>query len=289
MAYPLITKSSGEREAFLPEKLKSSLLRSGADEALAEEIVLHIASDLREGMPTSEIYRHAFVLLRKKDRPMAARYSLKRALMEFGPSGFPFERYIAHILESFDYQTQVGIEVDGACVTHEVDVLAENDKERIYVEAKFHNSPATKSDVKTALYIEARFRDIANKQEGNLKPGQRQQAWLITNTNFTSQAIQYANCVGLPLLGWNYPKGRTLQDLITETQMHPVTCLTTLTNNQKRALITEGKVLCRDLSDAPDAIAALGVAKHGVARVLAEVAGVCPLPTEPRSNTPLAL
>lgn len=273
-----ITKSSGDTEPFMSSKLEESLLGSGASTELTQEIVMHITADLREGMPTSEIYRHAFTLLRKSHRPIAARYSLKRALMEYGPSGFPFERYFARILDSYGYQTEVGVQVAGACVSHEVDVVAKKGNEIIFVEAKFHNSPETKSDVKTALYIHARFLDIAKNFSNT--DGIQPSAWLVTNTIFTTQAIAYANCVGLRILGWNYPKGASLQDLITATQMHPVTCLTSLTTKQKRALVDEGKILCRDLRDNDEILARIGVSKQGLKHVQDEVSGVCPITNE---------
>jgi hypothetical protein len=44
-----------------------------------------IYSELKEGMTTSEIYGHAFSLLKKYHVSLAARYSLKQAIMDLGP------------------------------------------------------------------------------------------------------------------------------------------------------------------------------------------------------------
>ncbi len=271
-----VIKETGEREPWNPAKLERSLLSAGADVALTRAIIDDVESTLRDGLRTSDIYQHAFELLKKHKRPVAAQYSLKRALAEFGPSGFPFERFVAALLDACGYRTQVGVMVPGACVTHEVDVVAENDKERILVEAKFHNAPDIRSDVKVALYVKARFDDIMQryeKEEGG--HGKFNRAWLITNTNFTSQAIKYGSCTGLLMTGWNYPRGRTLQDIVRETGVHPVTVLTTLSNSQKISLFNQGIVLCRDVLGDPEIVSKVGVPHAHTASVLNEAEALC--------------
>lgn len=94
----IITKASGERTLFLPNKLKLSLHRAGANDETIDAIMSEMESRVYEGIPTTEIYKIAFSLLKNKSRPAPGRYKLKRAIMELGPSGFPFEKYIAAIL-----------------------------------------------------------------------------------------------------------------------------------------------------------------------------------------------
>jgi hypothetical protein len=272
-----IRKASGEQEAWNPKKLEYSLRAVKAPEQLIHEIITHVEKDLRDGMRTSEIYQHAFALLKRYDSPFAAEYSLKKAIMQLGPSGFPFEKFIAQILMAQGYRTRVGVQVQGKCVTHEVDVIAEKDDERILVEAKFHNSPEIKSDVKVALYVHARFQDIQKRlvEEGGDEVYTH--AWLITNTNFTSQAIQYGTCAGLAMTGWNHPRGHTLQDLIRNTQTHPITCLTTLSQQQKLQLLNSGTVLCRSVVDDPRTLEKIGMNKGRIDMVLKEGAMLCPV------------
>jgi len=272
-----IIKASGEIENWDPKKLVNSLRAVKAPKNLIDEILRHVEKDLRDGMTTNDIYEHAFLLLRRYDLPFAAEYSLKKAIMLLGPSGFPFERFISHILRAQGYTTKVGVMVRGECVTHEVDVVAEKDDERILVEAKFHNSPDIKSDVKVALYVKARFDDI-HKRLSETDDGPRyNHAWLITNTNFTSQAIAYGTCAGLSLTGWNYPPKRTLQDLIRSTQTHPVTCLTTLTSAQKNILLSEGTVLCREVIENPTKLERIGLNKSRIKSVVEEGTRLCPI------------
>jgi hypothetical protein len=276
-----ITKADGTQEAWEASKLLRSLKSAGAPDTLAQSIISHIEKDLVDGMRTADIYRHAFTLLKKEHRPLAAQYSLRKALLQLGPTGFPFERFIGQILEREGYKTQVGVMAHGMCVIHEVDVIAEKNDERIIVEAKYHNDPAVKTDVKVALYVYARYLDIMKRFEqtdGNAQT-HFHRPWLITNTNFSSQAINYGTCVGLNMTGWNYPKGRTLQDIIQETQMHPLTCLTTLTNAQKQQLLISGLVLCQDILRKPEALRAIGISKDKIRTVITEGEALC-TPTE---------
>lgn len=273
-----ITKASGEQELWDEGKLRRSLRAAHATESMIDEIVRHVEKDLRDGISTYAIYSHAFQLLKDHSRPVAAQYSLKKAIMQLGPSGYPFERFIAQILKAQGFHTQVGIIVAGKCVEHEVDVIAEKSGERILVEAKYHNSPDTKSDVKVALYVHARFQDIQKRlEESAAGIGFFTRAWLITNTSFTSQAIQYAKCVDLALTGWNYPKGHTLQDIVQKTQTHPITSLTTLSTNQKTALLRSGVVLCNDILDNPDPLITIGIGKAHISSIMEEGRQLCPL------------
>lgn len=274
-----IIKASGERELWDESKLIHSLRTARADEQLIREILSHIEQDLRDGMRTTDIYNHAFELLKQENPPVAAEYSLKRALMQLGPSGFAFEKFIGAILAEEGYRTSTGIIVQGECVEHEVDVIAEKDGERIMVEAKYHNQPDTKSDVKVALYVHARFEDIEKRLKSREEKGAEifTKAWLITNTSFTSQAIQYANCVGLALTGWNYPKGHTLQDLVQRTRTLPITCLTSLSERHKNELLGSGVVLCRDIIRDSSSLAKIGMNKSHIADVVTEGKLLCPV------------
>lgn len=260
----LITKADGTGEVFKREKLLFSLRRSGADPDIAEHITEAIERELHEGMTTGEIYGKAFAHLRRHRGGLAARYSLKRAILDFGPSGFPFESYIAELLRAEGYATSVDVLVPGRCVEHEVDVVAKKNGTTTYVEAKFHNSAGFKTDVKTVLYVKARIDDI-NKGQG----------LIVTNTKFTSQAVQFASCSSLQLLGWEYPEGKTLHDRIHEAQLYPITALTTLKSREKMELLRERIVLCKDLPHQIEALARAGVTSRKAEQVLHEVGALC--------------
>lgn len=212
-----IVKANGERETFVPEKLEASLLRAGASPEEVKGVVDHIVATLRDGMTTKELYEHAFRYLAEWKKPVAKRYSLRRALMEMGPTGFPFEDLVAEILKEKGFETLTRQTVLGGCVPHEVDVVAWNKKKLIMVEAKFHNELGTKSDLKTALYIKARFDDLKdNVYDYGGEDRKLTEGWLVTNTKFSSTAIHYGICQNLVMIGWNYPEKGNLEDLIGE-------------------------------------------------------------------------
>lgn len=212
-----IIKANGAREAFEPAKLRASLMRAGADEDGIAAVMSHLTNELKDGMTTRDIYQHAFKILEDWKKPVAQKYSLRRALMEIGPTGFPFEQLVAEILKGKGFETLTDQTVLGGCVPHEVDVVAWNDKKLIMVEAKFHNELGTKSDLKVALYVKARIDDLkGNTFNYGGKDRKLDEGWLITNTKFSSTAIHYGVCQNLTMIGWNYPEKGNLEDLIEE-------------------------------------------------------------------------
>lgn len=271
-----VIKSTGERERFSLNKLRRSLTRSGADDETIERIVEHILPELHEGMKTSQIYKHAYSILKKSKYPAAIRYSLRKAVLELGPSGFPFEKFVAEVLRGKGYTAQTGVILPGFCVDHEVDVLMEKGDRHVFAECKFHNQQGIKTDVKVALYVHARFMDLQKGHDlKEVKVPKVHEGWLITNTKLTSDAIQYANCTGLTVIGWDYPEKGNLQDLILETGVHPLTFLSTLSQTDKNSLLEQGIVMCRELKSSPVALKSIGFTEEQIRNVVSEVDQVC--------------
>lgn len=271
-----VIKNDGSVEIFDPAKLEKSLRRAGADTQTAEEIVERVQSELKNHTKTKEIYQHAFSLLRDKSHVAAMRYSLKKAIMDLGPTGFPFERLLAALFERQGYKTKVGEIVQGKCAGHEVDVIAWNDTDLIMVEAKFHNMLGTKSDLKDALYVKARFDDIRDQEyDYGGKKLKLTEGWLLTNTKFSYTAIEYAKCGGhMRLVGWSYPEKGNLQDMIEGASLHPITCLTTLNRSEEKVLMDHGHILCQAVTE--KTLSDVGIRnKSKVARILNEVQRLC--------------
>ena len=271
-----ITKNSGEKAEFSREKLRRSLEKSGAGSKDIQRIVSEIEKLLYPGMSTKEIYKKAFSLLRKTSRPYAAKYKLKKALMELGPSGYPFERYLAAVMDNEGYQVKVGQVLQGHCIRHEVDVIAEKGKEHFIVECKFHADSRNICDVKVPLYIRSRFLDLEKKWKQDPKNNTKEhQGWIATNTRFSTAAIQYGKCAGLHLLGWDYPPRGSLKERIDLSGVHPITCLTTLTSKEKSLLLKKMVVLCKDLYLNKTALQSIGVKGIRIKRVMAEARALC--------------
>lgn len=271
-----IIKANGDRVPFELKKLENSLRRSGASDETVNRIAKEISETLYEGMHTKEIYKKAFALLKKEARPQAARYHLKRGIQELGPSGFPFEKYLSEILKFEGYEVQTDKVLAGECVNHEIDVIAEKDNNHYMIGCKFHNQPGFKCNVKIPLYIHSRFLDVEKqwkKKKGH--DNKFHQAWVATNTQFTTDAIQYGECAGMYLLSWNYPKNESLKERIDTSGLHPVTCLTTLTGREKQALLDKLIVLCQDICKNGNILLEIGVTESRLKKVMAEANALC--------------
>lgn len=267
-----ITKADGTHEKFDVAKLENSLLKAGTPSKMAHEIIGHVLTELSDGMTTKEIYRHAFEMLHRDEHPVALKYSLKRAVLELGPSGFPFEKYVAEIFRNRGFITETNKIVKGFCTEHEIDVVAWNDQKLIMVEAKFHNDQSMKSDLKVILYVKARFDDLRKMTFRYGRERQLDEAWLVTNTKFSKTAIEYGSCQGgIVMIGWNFPPKGNLHDMLLEAKLHPLTCLTTLNGREKKALLAQGIVLCKSLVDNPGAMALVGLDAHDIKKVLEEI------------------
>jgi hypothetical protein len=242
----MVRKGDGSLEPFSYEKVRSALMRAGASSSLADEVLESIQHYIRPGISTSQIYTIAFSALREIRPGAAARFALKTALLRLGPDGYPFETFMAALLKGRGYSTQLRQIVRGKCISHEIDVIATRPKLADHpptcaiVECKFHNSPYLRCHVQSALYSWARFEDVhaANPDIDSV--------WLATNTKFSLDTIQYADCVGLKLVGWSFPPHESLQVRIEENQLYPITILHSLNRRQFLQLHAAGIITVKE-------------------------------------------
>ena len=269
-----VLKRTGTVVEFDGKILEHSLRRAGAAHELARKIAADIERTVTDGETTDEIYRRAFSMLSENSKNIAMRYSLKKALFGFGPTGFPFEKFIAELFRRKGYAAATNVHLQGSCIGHEVDVLT-TDPERIAMEVKFHNDMRTRSDVKSVLYVKARFDDLTGRTHRKLFPrGAVDRCILVTNTKFTGSAITYANCAGVSLLGWGYPYRENLQTYIRQTDAHPVTCLPSVTAATGKNLFSKGIVTCRGLLERKSVLRSLPNSEN----ILAEAGMICRAP-----------
>lgn len=272
----LIKKYSGEYEAFDVNKLINSLRRSRADEDIIQDIARKVQEQIEEGMTTKKIYQMAFKMLKGKSRVSASKYKLKKALMELGPSGFPFEKLIGKLLAHEGFDTEVDVIVQGNCVQHEIDVIAQKDNNHYMIECKYHSDQGRVCNVKIPLYINSRFLDVEKnweRQKGH--DTKLHKGGVYTNTRFTSDAVRYGKCVGLLLTSWDYPMDNGLKDRIDKAGLHPLTALTTLTKAEKSKLLDKGIVLCKELHENPALLEQIGVDKKRHKNILADSKELC--------------
>ena len=265
----LIIKANGEKQEFSKEKLLASIKRAGIPDDLQTDVLEHVASQVHEGMHTKDIYQHIVEFLHKKGLAFhQAKYSLKQSIMDLGPTGYPFEDYLAKLLTAEGFTTQTRQILMGNCITHEIDVVAKRGKDTVMVEAKYHNSTGIKTDVHVALYTWARFEDVA-KKHGFTHP------LLITNTKVTTDVIAYAKCVGMDVISWDYPQGDSLREAVEAYGMFPITALVRLPNTYKQQLLEQGIVLCKDICADPSVITSLNLSDEEKKTILEESALLC--------------
>ena len=269
-----IIKANGQHEPFSEQKLLASVKRAGIPHEIQQEVVNHITSGLYENIHTSEIYQQIMEYLAKKpESHLRARYSLKQAIMDLGPTGYPFEDYVARILQSLGFTTSVRNMIRGKCVMHEIDVIAEKNSgatDRMMVEAKYHNHIGITTEIHVAMYTQARFQDI--KAHNTFT-----EVMLITNTKASTDAIAYANCMGMKIIGWDYPEGGSLRELVEKFSLHPITTLTSLSLQSKQQLLENGVVLCSDLCRNEHLLDTLNLSDQDRQKIYQEALVVCNL------------
>ena len=269
-----VRKSSGKKEEFNIKKLRFSLRKSGADSKLIEQIIEKIKKQKLRS--TKTIHQFVTQMLTKKSPSIAARYNLKRALMELGPAGYPFEQFVAHIFTAQGYKTMTNQIISGNCVDHEIDITAKKTSKHFMIECKFHNRIGLKTNIKVILYIQARFEDVRTEWEQKPQDNHNfHRAWVVTNTRFTSKAVKYAECMGIKLLGWKFPENQGIAQLIDSIGLHPITALTSLTKQQKRAFIKGGFVLCRDASKNIELLKNFKFSPRQIKKLIKEAETVC--------------
>lgn len=271
----LITKASGKIEPFDYRKLEKSLKKSGASAPLAQKISTRIEQEIHEGAHTNLIYQRAHRLLSETERHSAARYSLRRALLGLGPTGFPFEKFVGQIFKAKGFNVLNDQMVKGNCAEHEIDVVAWNEKKLLMAELKFHNQIGEKTDLKVALYVKARFDDLLEQYFDYGRRRQLDEGWLITNTKFSQNAISYGLCAKVAMVGWSYPAKGNLQDLIEGTHLHPITCLTTLGLTEKQNLLQNGVVLCQEIKADAGPLKFIGLNDEKIKMVRDEATLLC--------------
>jgi len=266
-----ITKGTGEKAIYDPEKLKKALAHSGVGEIEREQIAKMVESRLYEGITTRKIYQIAYALLKKQSVRTAGRYKLKNAITELGPTGFPFERFVGKLFESEGYQVETGVIVQGKCVQHEVDVVARKAGEMIMIECKFHLDKNRKSDVKIPLYIQSRFLDVKAAWEKTYgTEGIKYKGGVVTNTRFSDDAMVYGECADLYMISWDYPQVKGLKYWIDKSGLHPLTSLTSLNKKEKQLLLEQGIVLCSELVLQAELLLKIGISGKQLKKVLDE-------------------
>jgi hypothetical protein len=237
-----VKKANGQMVPFNPRKVIGTCIRAGASKKLARNVSEQVSSKIYDGISTREVYRLVLSLLAHLEAggSTSYRYKLKDSIMKLGPAGFVFENYVSRILEENGYQIQ-GIRktTQGRCVKHEIDIIVYNSesKKKSLVECKYHNYPGVFTGLKESLYTHARFLDLKDILDGEM---------LVCNTKVSSEVITYATCIGQQVLSWRYPPNKSLERMIQDKGLYPLTILP-LTKNELFAISRNNIMVAKDL------------------------------------------
>ncbi len=239
-----------EEELFSAQKVYQSARRIGASKELAQEISEIIQKEFYPGIKTEKIFKKIKELLNKKNPRLGIIFSLKEGMRKLGPSGFPFEKFVAEIFNKQGYETQINLYLPGNCLDYEIDFLAKKDGIIYIGECKFrHLLEEGLVHTGTVLAYRAKMLDL---EKGNLFSKKDFKDFeikniLATNAKFTKSASKYAKCVGLDLLGWKYPQSKGLEKIIDQNDFYPITILPSLNKNLANIFIQENLILARDI------------------------------------------
>lgn len=259
----IITKASGETEPFNINKLRNSLQKAGASPETVNMIAANIAAWVTNGITTKKIYNRAFKLLHSVAKTGGLRYNLKEALFDLGPSGYPFEKLIGEIFRREGYEVTVAQLLEGKCITHEMDVIATRDGTQHLMECKYTHDRGNHLGIQVPLYVKSRVEDIVEKRKREPEyKGTSFTTWVVTNARFSSDSETYSKCMGINLLGWDYPEGNGLKEWIEKLNIFPVTILKHLTREQKQLLLDRGIVTCTMLLNNMPVLNSINVSKN---------------------------
>lgn len=268
----IIQKASGKTEAFDVRKLKTSLKNAGANEDAISEVVSDIQNWVYDGVTTAKIYTRAFRIFRQISTAGALLYNLKKAILDMGPTGYPFEHFVGELFRRQGYEVEVGLVMEGASVTHEMDVIAKKGREQILGECKFSHKQGHSISIQVPLYVHSRVNDIVEKlKEEKANQDINFTAWIFTNGRFSADSIEYSRCKGIKLMGWDHPQGHAVKDLIERERMFPITILSKLSLKDKSRLMQDGIVTCAQLLEQSGKLGNMGFSKKKQNLILNEL------------------
>ncbi|MFH1623186.1 MAG: ATP cone domain-containing protein [Candidatus Aenigmatarchaeota archaeon] len=247
-----VTKFDGRLQPFDRAKIARTCVRMGADPAFAEEVANRVEAAAYEGITTKKIMQMIFANLRRRMPEVRHRIDLRTAISLMRPKP-DFELFVAMILREYGYKVRSNRFLQGRCIEHEIDAVAENGKDVFYVEVKHHFNAHTYTGLDVFLQARAAFEDL----EGGYRAGRHRtpftKAMLVTNAKMSEHALRYADCRGIRYVSWEAPADRSLARVIDEKKLYPVTLLRGLRPDAQDRLADAGIITLRQLVETPEA------------------------------------
>jgi len=264
-----VTKADGTKQLFDREKVVRTCLRMGASRRTADEVAERVEKSLYDGIPTSKILQMTFRLLRKYKPAFRHLFDLRRglSLMDSKPE---FESFVQILLAHNGFDVSPNRLLTGRCVTHEVDAIARKGGVTYFVEAKHHVSYHALTGLDESRIARAILEDVSEGFELGKNSLKVDRAMIVTNTRYSEHAIRYGKCRNILQIGWSSPVDLSLQNMIGEKNLYPLSCLRDLKHETKTKLVNSGIVLLKQLfEEEPSTLArATGVQKETLEQII---------------------
>ena len=189
-----------------------------ASREAAEEISDKIEKKIFEGIATKQILKMIFDYITEYRPELKHQIDLREAVCLLRPKP-DFEQFIGLLLKAEGYDVKMNRILAGKCIEHEIDAIAAKDNETLYVEAKHHYQPHSYTGVGVFLEAQATLEDLNGGKNNFTK------AVVVTNAKLSEHAKTYARCKNIGAMGWRYPDGRSLEAMIEDNKLYPVTLI----------------------------------------------------------------
>jgi len=272
-----VTKADGARQLFDREKVVKTCLRMDASRKIAAEVAGRVEKSLYDGIPTSKILQMTLRLLRSYKPAIRHLLDLRRglSLMDSKPE---FERFVQVLLAHNGFDVSPNRLVTGKCVEHEVDAIAIKDGVTYFVEAKHHVNYHTLTGLDESRIARAILEDVTEGFELGICDLKIDGAMIVTNTRYSEHAKRYGDCRNILQIGWRSPVNLSLQSMIEEKNLYPLSCLRSLKHETKTKLVNSGVVLMKQLFEEKPATLArkTGIPKETLTQIIkkAENSGI---------------
>jgi len=263
-----VKKLDGTLQEYDEDKLRRSLKDAGAKDHEIEKVLDKVDKILFDGIETKKLFKFVLREYRKLEPYKSSVYNLKNGLLRLGKGGFAFEEFVAKIFKEKGYKVVQNQEVKGKYIYHEIDIVAQRDNNKMMIECKHRIKPWLGINIKTALYVYARFLDV--KSSINIP-------CLATNAKFSKQVLKYSKGVGLRLMGWKYPKNDSLEYNIEKYKLYPVTMLSSVNTKFLPQFLRHKILLVKEIADMSeeDIQKVLGVKGNVAGEILKEARALC--------------
>ncbi len=241
-----VTEVRGITEEHDHSKVVQTCLRLHSTREMAEKLADRIEAKLYDSISTEEILRMIYSYLAENRPQVKYEVDLRKAisLLRSKPD---FEIYVRKLLSEHGYKVEGPLIVRGRCVEHEIDTIATKNGETTYVEVKHHLWPNRYTGLDIFLEANSTFEDLVSGNKIDLNKILFNKALVVCNTKLSDHARRYADCAQIMYIAWKSPPAASLERMIEEKRLYPITLIRTLDSKTEAKLADAGVLLLREL------------------------------------------